>query len=80
MVLSTIDENLALFNNGNGDSVPATVPEREPHLDYDRRFILRLADGSKQKRSRPDPLLPYPGLGHEPKVAAIALREHMLPA
>jgi hypothetical protein len=54
MVLSTIDENLALFNNGNGDSVPATVPEREPHLDYDRRFILRLADGSKQKRSRPD--------------------------
>ena len=55
MVLSTIDENLALFNNGsNGDSVSATVPEREPHLDYDRRFILRLADGSKQKRSRQD--------------------------
>jgi hypothetical protein len=56
MVLSTIDENLALFNNGsNGDSVPATVPEREPRLYL-------------------------PGLGHEPKVAAIALREHMLPA
>jgi hypothetical protein len=54
MILSNIGENLALLNNGsNGDSVPAAVPEQEPHLHYDRRSSLKLAAGSRQKRSKP---------------------------
>jgi hypothetical protein len=38
-------------------------------------FVIELAEEIEAR-----PLLPYPGLGHEPKVVAIALREHMLPA
>jgi hypothetical protein len=54
-VLSNIGENPALLSNSsNGDSVPATVPEREPHA-----FTaiadpgLKLAAGSRPERSRP---------------------------
>lgn len=55
MVLSTIDENLALFNNGSmAIQCQRPCQSESQHLHYDRRFILRLADGSKQKRSRPD--------------------------
>ena len=80
MVLSTIDENLALFNNGNGDSVPATVPEREPTPRLRSPIHPQVGRWLKAEEIEARPLLPYPGLGHEPKVAAIALREHMLPA
>ena len=80
MVLSTIDENLALFNNGsNGDSVPATVPEREPTPPLRSPIHPQVGRWLKAEEIEARPLLHYPGLGHEPKVAAIALREHMLP-